>query len=358
MSVKKTPESLNEYQALYDQFGSKIAVAHHLGINIRTLQRWLEQYKEQQSPDTDDHLELLPHLKTSHNLNDLCELVDRSAKTVREWLEQLQAAGYNVVCHEGIYSISTYISPSEETFDHATKSLHLKIGIVSDSHLCSISQQKTHLNTTYDIFENEGITSVYHCGDLLAGVGVYPGQDDEIFRHTQEDQTDYAIEHYPQRKGIKTYTISGNHDLVFLKRRGGDPIKRLSLERKDIIYLGRYSATVQLAKNCSMYLLHPDGGKAYALSYKPQKLVESFEGGAKPNIACMGHYHSYDLCCPRNVWSIMVPCFETSTLFTRRKFIEPVVAGLILELDFTEDGAIQRLRQECIKYLVPIEHDY
>lgn len=193
---------------------------------------------------------------------------------------------------------------------------------------------------------------------MLAGVGVYRGQAKEIFCHTEDDQIDYVIDRYPKRAGIDTYGIGGNHCLVFVKYGGADPWNRISLERSDIKYLGPYSATIKLAPNCSLYMLHPDGGPAYATSYKIQKLIESFEGGNKPNIAVMGHYHKQLYIVERNVHGIMPGCFEGQTTHLRRKAIQPRIAGTILDIRFDDNGAIQSLVIEVISYLKIKEHDY
>jgi len=301
---------------------------------------------------------LLVFLRKPRTITELAECADRSEKTIHAWLDELKEKGYNFHRVNDLWSLDKTVVPAESTISHETDELHLTIGIVSDTHLASKMQQLTFLNDFYDRCADLGITSVYHAGDILAGVDVYPGQDSEIFKHTEDDQTDYVIQAYPKRKGITTYHIGGNHDLVFVKRGAADPNYRIALERDDIQYLGPYSAWVKLAEGCMMYLLHPDGGGAYAISYRGQKLVESFEGGRKPNIAVIGHYHKQLYMRERNVHVIMPGAFESQTIFLRRKMIQPQVCGTILDLDFDDDGSIQTVRPSFVSYLIPKEHDY
>src|SRR5690606_37202969 len=110
-------------------------------------------------------------------------------------------------------------------------------------------------------------------GDMVTGVGVYRGQHAEIFLHTYDEQVDYTVENYPRREGITTHAIGGNHDLVFKKSIGADPLKAIADRRDDIEHLGQYSAWVELTPNFTLYLIHPAGSQAYAVSYKLQKLV-------------------------------------------------------------------------------------
>lgn len=359
--AKVTPE---KYCKLYDELGSHAEVARYLGMNERSLRRWRKRNgvfankMDDSAEEQSSALSLLTYLKKPCTISELSEKFDKSIGTIEKWLESLSEEGYHIANYDNRYQIVTHATPSESKVNHTTTRTHRKIAIISDTHLCSTCQQLTHLNHFYDLCVSEGITDVYHAGDLLAGVGVYSGQDEEIFCHTQNRQIDYAVENYPYRKGITTHIIAGNHDLVFLKRRGGDPLVRIALERDDINYLGAYSAWIKLAENCSMYLLHPDGGAAYSDSYKLQKLIESFEGGRKPNIAVMGHFHRRCEISSRNVYGLLGACFESQTAFLRRKGIQPRVGGNILEINFNQDGSIQRFRAEFVNYLVPVEEDY
>lgn len=359
--AKVTPE---KYCKLYDELGSHAEVARYLGMNERSLRRWRKRnnvFTDEMASTVKDNKHptaLLTHIKKPRTISELSEKFDKSISTIEKWLKELSEEGYCIENHDGRCKLVTYATPSENEVNHTTTHTHLKIAIISDTHLCSTSQQLTHLNHFYDLCASDGITDIYHAGDLLAGVGVYRGQDDEIFCHTQDRQIEYAIENYPYRKGITTHIIAGNHDLVFLKRRGGNPLVRVALERDDINYLGAYSAWVKLAENCNMYLLHPDGGAAYSDSYKLQKLIESFEGGNKPNIAVMGHFHRRCEISSRNVYGLLGACFESQTAFLRRKGIQPRVGGNILEIDFNHDGSIQRFKTEFVNYLVPVEGDY
>lgn len=248
--------------------------------------------------------------------------------------------------------------PQGETFVHDGLGEHFKIGILADTHLGSKAQQLTYLNDFYDYGVSRGVSEFYHAGDLLAGVDVFPGQTREIFLHDYDSQVEYAINNYPKRDGVTSHIISGNHDMVFAKRKGGDPVRAISVMRPDIEYCGAYSAWFKLSDMVTMYLLHPDGGSAYASSYRLQKTIESFEGGRKPTILVLGHFHRRCYVVERNVHGLLGAAFEAQTDFLRRKAIQPVIGGTILEICLNKKGEIHNILVDFRQYLVPIGGDY
>jgi len=68
-----------------------------------------------------------------------------------------------------------------------------------------------------------------------------------------------------------------------------------------------------------MKLMHPGGGSAYAVSYRPQKIIESFQDGEKPHILLLGHYHKSLKVEIRGVVTILVPSCQDQTPFMRRQ---------------------------------------
>jgi len=281
-----------------------------------------------------------------------------SVEEVQGWLTELRERGYRVRSAGDKCWLDRDVVPEDVEVSHRRAGVRRRIGIVSDTHLGSRHQQLTHLNDFYDRCALTKVTDVYHAGDLLAGVGVYPGQHSDLFVHTEDDQVDYAVANYPRREGVRTHVIGGNHDLAFVKQGGADPVRLIAKERDDIEYLGAYAAWVDLAPGCLMYLLHTDGAAPYAQSYRLQKLIESFQGGRKPNIAVVGHLHSWTMLFLRNVYGMLAGCFEAQSDYLRRKALQPQIGGTILDIEFTDGGAIQRFRPEFVAYLVAKDRDW
>ena len=78
-------------------------------------------------------------------------------------------------------------------------------------------------------------------------------------------------------------------------------------------YLGMSVATINLTPNCILELRHPIDGTAYANSYKPQKMIDAMQGGEKPNILAIGHYHKMEYMLYRNIHAFQTGCFQAQS---------------------------------------------
>ncbi|HAW58938.1 MAG TPA: hypothetical protein DCX03_08000 [Bacteroidales bacterium] len=147
------------------------------------------------------------------------------------------------------------------------------------------------------------------------------------------------------------------HDLSIYNASGEDPIKRICEARSDLNYLGAWNATIEIGR-LKYQLLHPDGGNAYARSYKQQKAIEQLPSGKKPNIQLIGHYHSQSVLPNyRGVFSIQLPCFQTQTPYLKRKSLNPEIGFVILEVTPNAKG-IDSIKAEFIPFHEPIEGDF
>lgn len=199
-------------------------------------------------------------------------------------------------------------------------------GIVSDTHFCSNHEKLNELHTFYDICRKEGIKVIVHAGDLVAGWGMYRGQENEVHTFGAEKQAQYVIDNYPKVENVKTYFCSGNHDLSWWQKSGIDIGNLVAAKRPDMIYLGQYQGNLTI-NGIDIRLLHPDKGGAYAISYNLQKIVEQLPSGEKPHILIAGHYHTAIYFFYRLVHVIQAGCFEGQTLYLLRKGINPMIGG-------------------------------
>jgi hypothetical protein len=312
---------------------------------------------------SNDHLDLLPFLTVPRTIESLCDLVDRSPVTVRTWIEGLKEQGYNIGQRGESFIVEKEAIIKDVPVVHKTKNLKFKLAFTSDRHYCSKTQQRTYAKQFTSICDSEGVEVIYDAGDIFAGTTVYAGQSAEIFMHTEDDQLDYVTEEFPRRSFGRTVVIGGNHDYSFLKHGGTDPVKILSMRRPDIEYIGPYAAHIELeigGHKTGRYidLLHPDGGTIYASSYRLQKMIEALEGGNKPLVLVAGHFHRRCYIFERNVHGLLAACFEAQTSFLKRKAVQPVVGGTIVDLEFNDDGSLQKFTPHFYSYLIPIEKDY
>lgn len=262
------------------------------------------------------------------------KLVSLNGLSVDELLKKVQEKGY--------YVARTPLERRGQTFKGDLKRWSgpsYRFGVVADTQLGSRYQQLTHLYTFYSIIARRRINTVFHCGDLVDGEKIYRGQEYEIFCHGADAQRDYAIAHYPKRKSVSTFIISGNHDQSFHKVAGYNIVKAICQQRGDMVYLGDDVAFYELGNlPVRIMLMHARGGVPYARSYRMQKIVEQLAGGTKPHFLFMGHLHVMDLMQYRNVQAVTMPCFQGQTPYLAAKGLNPEVGGLIVTFQVDKIG--------------------
>jgi predicted phosphodiesterase len=229
----------------------------------------------------------------------------------------------------------------------------VRIGLVADTHLCCKEERLEALHQQYDLFKAEGINRVLHAGNPIDGY-VARINGESVFASTIDGQAKYFADNYPNRKGINTYFITGDdHESWFAPGFNiGAYLQHVAEElgREDLHYIGHVESDIEfkIGKSPTMLkLMHPGGGSAYSRSYIPQKIVESLEGGEKPAILVLGHYHVHNYCVERNIHVISMPGFQDQTIFARKKRLRMEVGGAILEFKVNpDDGTVTRCKVE------------
>jgi len=290
---------------------------------------------------------------TIEELSDFLEILPRQ---VRELLEDVKEERYNLIEEQDTLEISKH---QESGSEHRLNPKMwqgdvIRFGFTADNHLCSKFERLDVLNLLYDVFEGEGIEVVLNGGNWIDGEHNF--NKFEIHTKGMTNQIEYFINNYPYREGIITKFVAGDdHEGWYAKREGiviGEyaQMKREQAGMNDLEYLGYLEADIKLDDDGEswMRVMHGGGGSAYATSYTPQKIVESYQGGEKPRVLFLGHYHKLDYCYPREVHVIQMGCTEDQTIFMRKKKLQAHVGGGICELHRASDGTINRCKVEFI----------
>jgi len=217
----------------------------------------------------------------------------------------------------------------------------IKIGVVSDTHFGSLFSRYEVLEGAYKVFRREGIEDVYHVGDILDGFGMYRGQIFEQARVGFDEQVKEAVQKIPRHKAITTHFITGTHDLSYFWKNGIHVGEEIQRRRPDLDFLGDEQADILIGgkDKVLMRLIHPGKGSAYALSYNPQKMIDSFTGGEKPQILLIGHYHKAEyLPHYRNVCAVQAGAIVGQTPFMRRNNIAAHVGFWVLQFEVGKHG--------------------
>lgn len=221
--------------------------------------------------------------------------------------------------------------------EHRTAHNTIRFGVIADTQFGSLYETVAEMQSTYRMFREEGIDTVLHAGDVLDGHGVYRGHEFELHKVGLDAQLAWFQEATADDEGLETFFITGNHDASYGARVGVDVGAALSARNPRWHCLGRDSGRIRLTTSdgrpYDVMLLHPGGGTAYALSYRVQKTIEQLEGGSKPQMIVLGHYHKAEyIPSYRNMAGLQAGCLQRQTPFMVRQSIAAHVGAWIIEV--------------------------
>lgn len=230
----------------------------------------------------------------------------------------------------------------------------IRFGLTGDRHHGNLCCDHSGLAAYYEEIKRLGITTVLDAGDMLDGHGVYRGQEFELKDVGFDNQVKAFAKESPNCPDVVTHFITGNHDASFTRKVGVSVGDKLHELRPDYVFEGQDVATIELRNNsgvkCRVQLIHPDGGSSYALSYRPQKIVEQLDGGSKPDVLGIGHYHKSSWIPQyRNVSVFQTGAFERQTPFMARNGLAAHVGGWIVE--YTACKGCYRVKAEFIAFV-------
>lgn len=234
----------------------------------------------------------------------------------------------------------------------ASRDCQIRFALTGDRHTGSLYHHASALQGFYEHCEAMGVGVVFDTGDLLDGHRVYRGQEFELRDLGFEAQLARITKDAPTN--VPTSFITGNHDASF-KSLAGVPVgMMISQSVPSYTFLGEEQARVEWKTPNGPFvlqLIHPGGGSNYALSYRPQKIVESLEGGTKPDLLAIGHYHKAELMPSyRNVCAIQTGTFQRQTPFMARGGLAAHVGGWIVDVH-VGDGH-NRIQAEFVAFYV------
>lgn len=282
--------------------------------------------------------------------------IDVDVLELEEIVTKLHERGIDFRVEQGRVVLGTRTHDQKIDLDFGKD--HIKLGVISDTHGGSNFEQLTALNHFYDLASGEGVDAFVHCGDWTQGPDrMHRDQYLGVHVHGSDAQVNYVAATYPKgQDGQPTYGITGNHDDSFLVDGGTNVVRRIATMREDIKYVGQDAAYFTLG-GLRAYLIHPDGGGAYAKSYKMQKIAATIPIEKDVRLLLVGHYHNYGSTNERNTFALQLPCFQSQYSWLARKALHPDIGGIILDLWMNDSGQIDRIRHEFIQYPV-IENDW
>lgn len=222
---------------------------------------------------------------------------------------------------------------------------HLKLLLLSDTHLGSKYDRLDILKYVYKKAEELGIQVALHSGDIVDGS--YPNRSNQIYElkvHGADEQTDYVVQNYPTFDG-QTLFITGNHDFTHIRNDGYNIGRAIAKQRNDMIYLGEDVADVKIG-GLKIRLFHGAGRRAYSKSYKLQRYVETIPLEERPDIQAMGHFHDAFYMPYQGVHCFQVPALLDQTPFARQMGMPNLKGVWWIDVDFDKKGNVYSVKSE------------
>lgn len=285
-------------------------------------------------------------------INKIKYLINKK-KTLKEICEELELKDYEVI---GLVELMKqdgelldYVNgeviklkkpiQNNDIYELPNNMEHLKLLLISDTHLCSKYDRLDILNYLYDKAEDRDIKYVLHCGDVLDGLYVNRPQHIYELRCVGFDEhLDYVVNKYPHFSG-KTFFIGGNHMDTYFKNGGSDMGKAISREREDLVYLNPDTADLKIGK-VGIHMHHGGGGRSYSLSYKLQRYVETLPQDKKIDIVMQGHFHNAMYMYYMGKHCFQVGALEDETPFSRSMGFKNEKSCYWVDIDFDDKGNI------------------
>lgn len=355
---KKLAESLMDFANAYKKVEN---------INLNSM--------KPQKSDVPIEIQILGALsKQSQSSEELSDLLHIPEETIIKEIQDLSKKGYEIEKDDNEYVLlkqAKIIDTTELVLPIYENKF--RIGVVSDTHGGSIYEQLTLLHETYDFFEARGINTVFHLGDISAGVKKYASED-EVHKqciqrvgnknvHNGNIQKNWIVKNFPKRKDMTTYVIGGVFDQSHMKY-GYNIIKAIAAERDDIKDLGLGGkAIVSLQNGITIELIHPNKlVTPYALSYRPQKIIEGKGRRNLPDAILFGQTHTM-LEVPYNgIYGITVGCFEGRSKRFEDDARDISIGGAIIGYTAEKNGNLCYCpygpRPEYITFASEIKNDY
>lgn len=282
-------------------------------------------------------------LKKSPYLKQVMKDLDLKEYEVYGLVELLKQQGYLFDIIDGKI-VKVKPIKENEVYKIPNTSEHLKLLLISDTHLASRYDRLDILKYLYGKAEDKGIDYVLHSGDLVEGVSGRPQQQYELKENSYTGQRDYVIDKYP-KSDIPTYIIAGNHDLWWVQKCGADIVKDICSYRPDLTYLGSDCEDLKIGKLC-VRLYHGAKGQAYAKSYKLQKYLDAIPSEELPHILQTGHTHQAFYMKQGKTHCFQTSCLQDLTPFERSMGFSNDKSCWWVDIDMDNKGNPVKISQE------------
>jgi len=228
-----------------------------------------------------------------------------------------------------------------------------RFGLISDTHLGSQACHLADLHNFYDRLQDRGVELVLHGGDIGDGWKVHRNQINEVKPEATgwNRLEDWVVDHYPERHGMETLFISGNHDHKLWKQSGVRFGQQIAARRDDLNWLGDSMARLVFdpGHDVDLELIHPSGGQPYTLGYRAQTLYREQPTSIRPTMAAIAHLHGRLWAAAEGVEAWYTGCWKDLTTYGKRKGHAAEIGGWDVEVTIA-DGRVDNVTTNWVSY--------
>ena len=282
--------------------------------------------------------------------NETAEKYSITLETINRYLREARKENSNV---DSILELASMYSPDELKM-LTSKKIHpssqasrltfeaeqVRLLVITDTHIGSRYTVEDNLLSAIDEGINQGCSIMVHAGDVTEGMSGRDGHVYELSHIGYREQRKASIDLLSQWPK-KFYAISGNHDLWYAAKgdAGGIIVEDICHALPDGTYLGEHEGDL-IINGAKVRLWHGEDTGSYAISYRLQKLVESFSGGEKPNVLICGHTHKFGYIFERNCHILTAGSIQKQSAWMRRKRLAAHCGFTILTLGIKDSEVV------------------
>jgi predicted phosphodiesterase len=219
---------------------------------------------------------------------------------------------------------------------------------ISDTHIGSIYYRKDLMEYASREAKKEQCDFAVHVGDVLDGW--YQNRPQQVFELNAvgvDQQVNLGVNEL-SKLNLPLYFITGNHEYNTFMRGAGVEVgclleDKLKAKGFEAHFLGNAEGDIELKGGCVVKLFHPTMPATYAISYKSQKICESFEGGKKPEVLMLGDSHKAEYIFWRNIHVFQTGTLQDQTKWMRSKHIAAMKGFYIIDLHTDSTGGVERI---------------
>lgn len=317
-----------------DKDKSNTEVGRELGVNRETVAKY-RKLKEDIAEQTANALDWTDEMRWFNDkVTQEKEAIQKKPKPTKEEKENLKKLEYlQNLSPKDVKELLNFVAMNKkkEIDKKIWEPWHLKLGIVSDTHLWAAWCALEELQDFYQKAKEWWAECFVHAWDMVDGSSVYHWQQFEQNDVWYEAQLDRVIKDYPN-VWLPTYFIWWNHSESYLKWGGADITKSISLLRDDLVNLWFYNAKLKL-NWIEIELQHWGGWTSYSQDYKLLKYIDKIKAWEEPDIYVLWHYHTAIHNLHRGIHWFMPASFLKENLLAKRFGLWNIIGWWLVDIE-------------------------